>query len=285
MPYAWRTIFFPQEARYCWIAALKPRKRYLHMYGENQRYAVNRRDTEESLELDAYAYVQMAPSENTREMNLSRQYQQLGDQNLPQLYDAPNEALHEQHGQEQTQKVYDLSIAKNQESDRQPLKNLQHPAYDVSKIRPAAAHFEEEQHPETAEGNLPNVQLRPQDHHKERPPSFNVQDLDQEQIQILISQLEGMGVLSRPKHPFPTTEIEELYPELHADETYDTISDGEERVYDDVSEPKHLYVNVPEVQESSQAKKKVGPPPPPKILKEVHKHHAVAIPRTKSVGE
>lgn len=277
---------FPQEARHCWIAALKPKRGYPQMYVENQRYALHRRGTEESLEVDAYAYVQMAPSaspEITHQMNLPRQYQQLGDQNRPQLYDTPSEALHEQHGQGQTRKVYDLSM--NKEPDRQLPKNLQRPAYDVPKIRHAAAQFEAEQHPKTAEGNLPNVHPRPQHQHRERPPSFNVQDLDREQIQILISQLQGMGVLSHPKHPLPTAEVEELYPELHADDTYDTISDEEERVYDDVSEPKHLYVNVPQARESSQAKKKFGPPPPSKIQKEVYKHDAVAIPRTKSVGE
>ena len=259
---------------------------------EDQRYAMIIKD-EKNLDVDAYAYVQMAPPSDPRPKNRPHVYQQLRDQNQPQSY-ASYEDIHSDRAQgkraeEQAPNVYD--VPKNQGFGAL---HLQIPIYDAPRIKRrshVAYDVEEEQIQETRHQHQQNLLQPPRERDKQggqRPLSFNLENMDTGQIQLLIGQLEAMGIL-HPNNPAPPTEVEELYPEL--DDTYDTISDEEERVYDDISDPKPLYVNVDEVQipaATDQTSKKVKPVPPPRVRKkqvEVDEPATPPIPRTKSIGE
>ena len=268
----------------------------------------------------AYAYVQMAPPKSPRHQPmLPREYQQLGVRNQPQVY-ASVEDMHkdEQHAQEQMQNVYDIprdqefsqqptinlqapgayDIPRNQEFSPQPPNNLQVPGtYDIPRVqdrsRPASP-FEE--NTETRQPMKPQNLVPPGqegERERRRHSGVDVENMDNEQLQLLVSQLEAMGVLGhiRDPKPEPTEEVEELYPELDADDTYDTISDEEQPVYDDIAEPtpKPLYVNIDETREAAAAASasevdqvavKVKPPPPPRVHKRKRATEAI-----KSVGQ
>lgn len=239
----------------------------------------------------AYAYVQMAPPKSPMyQPMLPRLYQQLGDRNQLQPYASVDDVhRNEWQGHEQVQNVYD--IPKVQEFDRQPIPvmNLQVPeTYDSPRVR-------ERSHPATPfEENVESMKLQnlvpPNDRESRRHSGVDLENMDSEQLQLLVSQLQAMGVLGHSSDPKATGEVEELYPDLHPDDTYDTISDEEQPIYDDIAEPKPkpLYVNIDEVHEAAaalsevdQVAVKVKPTPPPRI----HKMRKVeAIPRTKSVG-
>ena len=239
----------------------------------------------------AYAYVQMAPPKSPmHQPMLPRLYQQLGDRNQPQTYASADDVhRNEWQGHEQVQNVYD--IPKVQEFDRQPIPvmNLQVPeTYDSPRVR-------ERSHPATPfEENVESMKLQnlvpPNDRESRRHSGVDLENMDSEQLQLLVSQLQAMGVLGHSSDPKATGEVEELYPDLHPDDTYDTISDEEQPIYDDIAEPKPkpLYVNIDEAHEAAAALSevdqiavKVKPTPPPRI----HKMRKVeAIPRTKSVG-
>ena len=239
----------------------------------------------------AYAYVQMAPPKSPmHQPMLPRLYQQLGDRNQLQPYASVDDVhRNEWQGHEQVQNVYD--IPKVQEFDRQPIPvmNLQVPeTYDSPRVR-------ERSHPATPfEENVESMKLQnlvpPNDRESRRHSGVDLENMDSEQLQLLVSQLQAMGVLGHSSDPKATGEVEELYPDLHPDDTYDTISDEEQPIYDDIAEPKPkpLYVNIDEAHEAAaavsevdQVAVKVKPTPPPRI----HKMRKVeAIPRTKSVG-
>ena len=239
----------------------------------------------------AYAYVQMAPPKSPmHQPMLPRLYQQLGDRNQLQPYASVDDVhRNEWQGHEQVQNVYD--IPKVQEFDWQPIPvmNLQVPeTYDSPRVR-------ERSHPATPfEENVESMKLQnlvpPNDRESRRHSGVDLENMDSEQLQLLVSQLQAMGVLGHSSDPKATGEVEELYPDLHPDDTYDTISDEEQPIYDDIAEPKPkpLYVNIDEAHEAAaalsevdQVAVKVKPTPPPRI----HKMRKVeAIPRTKSVG-
>lgn len=267
---------------------------------------------------DAYAYVQMAPPKSPRHQPmLPREYQQLGDRNQAQPY-ASVEDIHrdEQQAQERMQNVYDvprdqgffqqpvinlqapeaydIPRAQNQVLSPQPPVNLQVPGpYDIPRIqsrsRPSSP-FEENIE---ISSSMKSQNLAPPEQEDEREnrrySGINLENMDPEQLQLLVSQLEAMGVLGHPREP--TEEVEELYPELDVDDTYDTISDEEQPLYDDIAEPKPkpLYVNIDKVHavaaaselEVDQVVVKVKPTPPPRPRKK----QAEPIPRTKSVGQ
>ena len=272
----------------------------------------------------AYAYVQMAPPKSPRHQPmLPREYQQLGVRNQPQLYaSVDNVHRDEQQVHERMQNVYDI-IPRDQEFTHQPMINLQAPGtydiprnqgfppqpptnlqvpgtYDIPRVqdrsRPASP-FEE--NVETRQPMKPQNLVPPgqeDERERRRYSGVDVENMDSEQLQLLVNQLEAMGVIehTRDPKPEPTEEVEELYPELDADDTYDTISDEEQPIYDDIAEPKPkpLYVNIDEAHEAAaaaasasevgQVAVKVKPPPPPRIHKK--KQAAEAIPGIKSVG-
>lgn len=259
------------------------------------------RGREQDVENDgAYAYVQMAPPRSPRHFNMQpRMYQQLGAQNQPQPYASCEEIQDaEEQAQEQRRVMYD--VPQNRRFDGQPPVTLNIPTYDVPKSRdrsrPASpfegmAENQQPGHPDQRQSLLllPGHENR---RGSRRYSGVNIENMDSEQIQLLISQLEAMGVLGHPKGP--DQETEELYPEI--DDTYDTISDEEERIYDDISnDSKPEYVNLDEVQRQhleatqealKQTTKKVKPVPPPRICRNISGgNEASAIPRTKSVGK
>ena len=289
-----------QEARQCWIKALTPKSSphdrcievYRDLYEEDKRYAVNERDERDNFEVDAYAYVQMAPPNNQPiPVNQPRVYQQLVDRNKPQAYASYEEIhganIHEQQAKQEVQNAYD--VPKNRGFEMQPSIAPQIPKYDIPRIRKKACAARDMPMPKHQE-QQPNQLLPPGsgsgDQPDSRRSSFNVENMDSEQIQLLISQLQEMGVVPVPKDPVSTAQDEDLYPEV--DDMYDTISDEEERIYDDISDPKpgHMYVNLAEVQATYTAKgavqssNKVKPTVPPRT----HRRGASAIPRTKSIG-
>lgn len=261
----------------------------------------------------AYAYVQMAPPKSPmHQPMLPRLYQQLRDRNQPQPYASVDDVhRNEWQGHEQVQNVYD--IPKVQEFGQQPtpVMNLQVPeTYDFPKNRGVSPQpptnlqvagtydvprVRERSHPATPfEENVESMKLQnlvpPNDRESRRHSGVDLENMDSEQLQLLVSQLQAMGVLGHSSDPKATGEVEELYPDLHPDDTYDTISDEEQPIYDDIAEPKPkpLYVNIDEAHEAAaalstvdQVAVKVKPTPPPRI----HKMRKVeAIPRTKSVG-
>ena len=261
---------------------------------------------------EAYAYVQMAPPKSAMHQPMQPQeYQQLGDRNQPQQYASVDDAhRNEQHANEKMQNVYDIpreqptpminlqvpqtyDIPRNQEFSPQPPNNLQIPSYDTSKVqersRPASP-FEEKRQDMKPKNLAPPG--KEDDRESRRYSGIDLENMDPEQLQLLVSQLEAMGALD-PRDPKPerTEEVVELYPELEGDDTYDTISDEEQPIYDDIVEPKPkpLYVNLDEAHQAAAAASeveqmpvKVKPPPPPRIHK---MKQAEGIPRTKSVGQ
>ena len=265
----------------------------------------------------AYAYVQMAPPKSPmHQPMLPRLYQQLGDRNQPQPYASADDVhRNERQGHEQVQNVYD-NIPQGQGVAQQPTPviNLQvHETYDIPKNRWVSPlpptnlqvpeiynvpRVQERSHPASPfETNEEIQHMKPQnlvppgqedDRESRRHSGVDLEHMDSEQLQLLVSQLQAMGVLGHSSDPKATGEVEELYPDLHPDDTYDTISDEEQPIYDDIAEPKPLYVNINEAHETAaavsevdQVAVKVKPTPPPRI----HKMRKVeAIPRTKSVG-
>ena len=241
---------------------------------------MRRRDTGD--DVDAYAYVQMAPPAHRPGPMLppgapraSRVYQHLGDQNKLQPYvQIQGEEFQEQLAQDKTQNVYD--IPKNQGFNKQPQEILHiPPTYDIPRIRSksrCASPFKEvaeEEQPSNVQEEQPSLLMPPGGGKKgagENRLSVNVEDMDSEQIQLLISQLQSMGVLEQP-----AATVEELYPECGSDDTYESISDEDDHLYDDVSdvaEPKPLYVNIDQIgevePEATQPRKK-KPTPPPRV--------------------
>ena len=290
-----------QESRYCWITALKPKrgrsKSGPDLYVENPRRYIE----ESESDVDAYAYVQMAPPAHNPMMPPARprapllEYQQLGAQNKLQPYvQIHGEGFKEQPAQDMPSNMYDSP--KKQGPDRLLPINLQ--IYDNARLRnrlrgPSPFRdMAEEQQPAAAEKQhlLPPGGAGSGDRGGgERPSSVNIQDMDAEQLQLLISQLQSMGVLGQP-----TTQAEEHYSEDEPDDgTYERISDDEGHIYDDLSDPKPLYVNIDQVGEAKpeaiQAPMKKKPMPPPKVhWKNKPKSEGLGvqgIPKNRSVGE
>ena len=280
----------------------------------HQRSTVLQDDSFEDAD-GAYAYVQMAPPKSPRHQPMQPQeYQQLGDRNQPQTYTSVNDVhRNEQHANEKMQNVYDIpqeqptpminlqvpqtyDIPRIQEFSPQPPNNLQIPSYDTPKVqersRPASPF---EKNMEKRQDMKPKNLAPPgkeDDRENRRHSGIDLENMDPEQLQLLVCQLEAMGALGpRDPKPEPTEEVVDLYPELEEDDTYDTISDEEQPIYDDIAEPKPkpLYVNLNEAHQAAAAPSeveqmsvKVKPPPPPRIHK---MKQAEGIPRTKSVGQ
>ena len=214
--------------------------------------------------------------------------QQAINPQLPETYDVPPNRGFAPQPAINLQIPETYAVPPNRGFAQQPPSNLQLPEKnDIPRVqqrsRPASPFEEQVEEPKKHQNLQPHGQEE-----KRCYSGINLENMDPEQLQLLVSQLEAMGVLDLPKDPVPTAEIEELYPELDVDDTYDTISDEEQPIYDDIAEPAPkppYYVNVDEVQTSAatnEVTRKVGPPPPPRIRK---RKKDEAIPRTKSVGQ
>jgi hypothetical protein len=281
---------------------------------KHQRSTILQGDSFEDAE--AYAYVQMAPPKSPRHQPmLPREYQQLGDRNQPQPYASVDDVhRNEQQADERLQNVYDIpreqpmptinlqvpqayDTPRNQGFSPHPPINLQVSSYDTPKVqersRPASpfeGNVEIRQHMKPKNLVPPGKE---EGRDSRRNSGMDLESMDPEQLQLLVSQLEAMGALGhhRDPKPEPAEEVEELYPELEEDDTYDTISDEEQPIYDDIAEPKPkpLYVNLDEANQAAAAASeveqmsvKIRPIPPPRIHK---MKQAEGIPRTKSVGQ
>ena len=86
----------------------------------------------------------------------------------------------------------------------------------------------EEKQPSNVQEEQTNLLVPPCDGKKgagEKCLSVNVEDMDSEQIQLLISQLQSMGVQETP-----AATVEELYPEYGSDDIYESIRDEDDNL-------------------------------------------------------
>lgn len=220
--------------------------------------------------MEKNTYVQMLPSYTPTISEPLPLYNKFSDQNpsptfghnqigeahklIPNLYDVPNN------------QGFGIHSAINPSYDRPPPR---------SKSRAASPFITSgEKQPSRRESTNPDQLPVPGDCENMFADQYphRVKDMDSKQIQLLVSQFESMGAVD-----CSTEEIADQ------DDVYETLSDEEDTLYDDINAPNPLYMNVDNLPNSASAQdihhpqQKARPIPHPRICKkQVTEEHEVS---------